>query len=167
MPDQSSKELSQRFKDFTRQTLRRKSREAVRLEGRLFKRRAEDPLARITREDFMTPTSLGATMGLLEIQWVAVRAGSWWNRRYYLVAVRVVGNVLTQELHYELIEYRFAGIGKFQRDPQRRQRHATMSSPYDPTLLSCLDGIDNGWIDRERRIAKEQVLKRFDEHLHF
>jgi hypothetical protein len=167
MPDQSSKELSQRFKDFTRQTLRRKSREAVRLEGRLFKRRAEDPLARITREDFMTPTSLGATMGLLEIQWVAVRAGGWWNRRYYLVAVRVVGNILTQELYYELIEYRFAGIGKFQRDPQRRKRRVAMSQPYDPTTLSCLDDLDKHWTGSERRFAREQVLERFKDHLRF
>lgn len=167
MAKQPSSELSRRFKEFTRRTLRHQSREVVRLEGGLFKRRAVDPLARITRQDFMTPISSRATVGPVDIQWVAARAGGWWNRRYYLVSVHVIGNTQTQELHYQLIEYRFAGVGKFQRDPQRRKRQIAINQPFDPKVLSCLDDLDKHWTGRERRFGREQVLERFKEPLRF
>lgn len=167
MTKQSDSELSQRFQNFTNRILQRKTIESVRLEGRFFRRRTDNPLARIQREDFMTPTSLGATTGLLEIQWAAVRTGRAWNRHYYLVSVRVVGSLETQQMHYELIEYRFAGIGKFRRDPLRRTRVVNLDELYDPTELKCLDTTDKGWTGNERRFDRIKTLASFDDHLHF
>lgn len=173
MPNADEKVLLDQFQHFTLYAFADGSLPHKRMPGRFFERAEGDLTAKIERDDFITPTSLGSRSGLLEAHWLAARFGTWLNYRYYLAAVRIEGNFETQQITYTSYEYRFAGLYKLRRNPLHRRRIlpplpvSEVVLHYNPSVLPCWGGIDTNWTGRERRTDIVRVLESFGKRLNF
>ncbi len=176
MLDGEEKRLFQQFRNFTRSAFHDNTVPFTQDPGRFFVRAEGDTNAIVERADLKDPIHQRRTVGRLESHWLAARFGTWLNRRYYLVAVRIEGDFWTQDITYRLYEYRFAGIGKFHRYPLSRERIlpslkasdvALRYDPTDPRKPYFDAAIDRGWTGHERRVSILHTLETFGRRLGF
>ncbi|MGB4762339.1 MAG: hypothetical protein WBP12_03210 [Candidatus Saccharimonas sp.] len=168
----ATQQLQLRFRRYCHKELASKREITSSKYSPFFERMKHTPSVRLSNKDFMTVNGKGVPIQPLFIQWSVHRYGKRPFRRYYLVAMRVQGDIEDQELTYTMYEHRFVGLFALHRDPEWRHREFTMPV----AMLATLPGemmnywrrhIDRGWHSPAKRENTTQVLETFAQHLRF
>lgn len=171
-PKTKSRLLQLRFRHYCRSKLATRTEITVSSYSLFFERMKQAAPKPLSVDDFIDRDSRGIPLQPLFIQWSIHRYGKHPFRRYYLVAVRVKGDIKEQELTYTIYEHRFAGLFALRHNPEWRTREFTIPvSAFamlpDDMIHHWRRHIDRGWGSTATREDAAQVLTVFAEHLNF